>query len=91
MNILTAIWNFVYYTCVNLCYYRKSRLEEWSKFKSQELEDIKSEVTSRFLDSVGLKIVEESKNNIPWYIPLSRKQKDWIKTVNDKGFKVGLK
>jgi hypothetical protein len=53
-------------------------------------EDGKKMLTNSVLATVGLKVVEDGKDTVPWYILLSAKQKSWVKTVAGHGFKAGL-
>jgi hypothetical protein len=85
---------FIYYTIINLAYYNKEREVEHSRLMevaaARGVKGTQDAVTSVFLAKVGLKIVENDMDTVPWYIPLSRTQRRWIKTVSKYGYKVGL-
>jgi hypothetical protein len=51
---------------------------------------IKDALTNGCLATVGLKVVEDDADTVPWYIPLSRVQKSWVEQVSRHGYKVGL-
>ena len=85
---------FIYYTFRNLIYYRKQRDIGHSRImevaSEREEEGIKNALTNSCLATVGLKVVEDDKDTIPWYIPLSKIQKSWVERVSNHGYKVGL-
>jgi hypothetical protein len=85
---------FIYYTIINLAYYNKEREVEHSRLMevaaARGAKEIGDAITSVYLAMVGLKIVENDMDTVPWYIPLSRTQKNWIKRVKEYGYKVGL-
>jgi len=56
----------------------------------REIKDIKDTLTITMLAIVGLKIVDDKKDMIPWYIPLSSVQRSWVNTVHKNDYKVGL-
>ena len=88
------IIKIVYYTYRNLIYYRIPRKISSSRLmdvtSSHTAEDIKHSITNSCLATVGLKVAISDDDTIPWYIPLSKIQKDWIKLVSEHGYKVGL-
>ncbi len=80
----------LYYMIINLIYYRKERdidTKYLTKIRSV-CSDTREEVTNAMLSRVGLRI--SYSDTIPWYIPLSKAQKGWIKTVSEFGYKVTL-
>lgn len=93
-RITKPIVYFLYYTYRNLVYYKKMRKVDHSRHikldKAEDTSSAKDELTSLCLASLGLKIVDNEFDTIPWYIPLSKKQKKWLKMVSDFGYKVGL-
>jgi len=54
-------------------------------------EDSKRALTDAFLATVGLQTVDKDEDTVPWYIPLSRSQKQLASTVSEYDYKVGLK
>lgn len=82
----------IYYNWRNLWYYRQER-----KIGHHHLMDIvipdgdtQRAMADAFLATVGLKIVDDKKDAIPWYILLSPIQRNWIRKVSEYGYKVGL-
>ena len=53
-------------------------------------DSIKDALTNGCLATVGLKVVSDDKDTVPWYIPLSKLQKSWVEQVSKHGYKVGL-
>ena len=84
----------LYYTIRNLFYYNKQRKINQQRYnemlRARGTGTFKDKLTEAMLASVGLKVVEDDKEKIPWYIPLSRIQKIWIEQVKKHGYKVGL-
>jgi hypothetical protein len=82
---------FIYYSLRNLIYYRKERSITNSQLHSIATnDDPKIYVTNILLTTVGLKVVD-SKTEIPWYIPLSRIQRSWIRRAEKYGYRIGLR
>jgi hypothetical protein len=57
---------------------------------TRNIVDAKRCLTDVLLVSAGLCTVDDDNETIPWYMPLSRLQKDRIKMVTPYGYKVGL-
>ena len=53
-------------------------------------EDVKRTMTDACLATVGLKVVDNNKDIVPWYVFLSKAQRNWARRVSVYGFKVGL-
>lgn len=83
---------FVYYNILNLLYYRKERqiphrmLMELAT-PSNDLEVTRRRTLSAMLATVGLRI---SDKKIPWYMPLSKIQRSWVKKAKELGYEVEL-
>ena len=91
MKLLTICWEFIYYYFRNHWYYYTERINSSLNLdRKTNMHQNRKMVTSHFLKSVGLKVVDESENNLPRHIPLSKKQKEWVKKANENGFKVGV-
>lgn len=85
--------SWLYYTCLNLIYYRVERCHSLSLHGIKKLDNVSDSrlyVTNCFLATVGLKVVDEDRDIVPWYVPLSKCQKGWICIVKEYGYKVGL-
>lgn len=80
------IFKIAYYTYRNLVYYRVHRPID----RVLSTGNFRLDLTNNMLASVGLKVVSDDSQVVPWYIPLSRIQRDWIRDVSQYGFKVGL-
>jgi hypothetical protein len=96
--------NLVYYRkarpVYSNIYVRFSLKEELEKLKNENylledkkvlVQELNYRLTTKFLATVGLKIIESESDKVPWYIPLSKIQKDYISMVGKKGYKVGIK
>lgn len=83
---------FVYYSILNLLYYRKERqiphrmLMELAT-PSNDLELTRRRTLNALLATVGLRV---SDKKISWYIPLSKIQRSWIKKAKELGYEAEL-
>lgn len=88
------MFKFIYYTWRNLVCYRHERSVDGKTINQLLLEDdmceVKIAMSNAFLSTVGLKVVTDASDQIPWYIPLSKIQKEWVATVTKHGYMVGL-
>lgn len=87
---------WVYYTFRNLWYYRMPREidpEHAGNIVRPNfgIDGVKRSFTDAVLAAVGLQTVDDDADTVPWYIPLSRAQKNIIQSVSKFGYKVGLK
>jgi len=85
---------YLYYSIRNILYYNKHRQinrVKWLQFtRSNDINDTKLLLTNYMLATVGLKVSNGNKNIVPWYIPLSQVQKQWISLANNEGYYVEL-
>ena len=85
---------FIYYTYRNLVYYRKERVIDHRRVMdiatANKGDDVKRTFTDACLATVGLMVVETDVDAVPWYMPLSRIQKSWVRQANEHGYVVGL-
>lgn len=88
------MFRWIYYVFRNLIYYRVQRPVGNHRImtiaSARSTDDIKDALTEGLLATVGLKIVEDDADTVPWYIPLSKVQKSWVEQVSRHGYKVGL-
>lgn len=79
----------LYYNWRNLVYYRQEQLIDRRRMTNIAAGGRRA-ITDAVLATVGLKTVDGDKNQLPWYILLSKIQKSWVSQANEHGFKVGL-
>jgi len=81
----------LYYNWRNLWYYRQERKVAHRRLMDvAACTDVKRAITDAFLATVGLKTVDNDKDAIPWYVFLSKTQRNWVRRVSIHGFRVGL-
>ena len=82
----------IYYSILNLWYYRKERsishrmLMELAT-PSDDIYIVRRNTLNAILATVGLRI---SDKKLPWYIPLSKIQRSWVKKAKELGYEVEL-
>ena len=82
----------IYYSILNLWYYRKERgiphrmLMELAT-PSNDVDIIRRRALDAMLATVGLRV---SDKRLPWYIPLSKIQRSWVKQAKELGYEVEL-
>ena len=85
---------YIYYCYRNLIFYRVERPINRGRLglfcACSELVDYRYHLTNMMLASVGLQVADKDLDHIPWYIPLSNIQKQWISIANDHGYNVTL-
>ena len=88
------MFRWIYYTYRNLTYYRIERAVGYFRVmditSERTLDGTKEALTNGCLATVGLQVVKNDRDIIPWYIPLSKIQKSWIERASEYGYKVGL-
>lgn len=57
---------------------------------SGTIDVMKRHITDAYLATVGLRVVDENCDTVPWYIYLTRIQREWVKAVGQYGYKAGL-
>jgi len=81
----------LYYNWRNLWHYRQEqKVAHYRLMDVAACEDVKRTMTNAFLATVGLKVVDNHEDTVPWYIFLSKTQRNWVRQVSVHGFKVGL-
>ena len=83
---------FIYYSILNLWYYRKERgiphrmLMELAT-PSNDVNVVRHRTLDAMLATVGLRV---SDKKLPRYIPLSKIQHSWVKKAKELGYEVEL-